>query len=296
MNRSMDFGFFVVAYIDLQGQTNELKRFQSAFRRWPANDAEKREFLERAEPIWGRVRSFRDAVNDLREIMCRPIPIPESIKVQAGQEYLALCEKYAIRSVGVQFIGDAALLKVPLRTDYSPLPSIWSLLDQLAIHALYSIGYGRPIRGGVEVGICSEIESNDLYGAAVSEAYFLESTVAEYPRIVIGNQLLEYLDTRQHSGGSQAEQDFILSIVQKIREMLALDTDGHQILSYLRPAVLSALEDPQGVRECVAAASRFIAGEIEKFERLRDSDFKKLVERYLRLKRYFQDSGCWIET
>jgi hypothetical protein len=52
---------------------------------------------------------------------------------------------------------------------------------------------GWPIRGGIELGLAMDIDNDDIYGPALARAYTLESKVAQYPRIVIGEELILYL-------------------------------------------------------------------------------------------------------
>jgi hypothetical protein len=50
-----------------------------------------------------------------------------------------------------------------------------------------------PIRGAIDIGWGVELHENELYGAAIANAYELESKIAQYPSIVIGGRTIEYL-------------------------------------------------------------------------------------------------------
>jgi hypothetical protein len=47
----------------------------------------------------------------------------------------------------------------------------------------------RPVRGGIEIGLGAELDDREIFGSGISEAYRLESKIADWPRILIGKQL-----------------------------------------------------------------------------------------------------------
>lgn len=53
----------------------------------------------------------------------------------------------------------------------------------------------KAFRAGVEVGLGTELDNGEIYGPVLYKAYELESKVAEYPRIVVGKELINYLTT-----------------------------------------------------------------------------------------------------
>ena len=59
---------------------------------------------------------------------------------------------------------------------------------------LVTLVWGHPARGGLDVGLGVEIAPGEVYGAALERAYQLESEVAQHPRLVIGKELVAYLD------------------------------------------------------------------------------------------------------
>jgi len=50
------------------------------------------------------------------------------------------------------------------------------------------------LRGGIDVGLATEIGPGEIYGTALERAYVLKSKEAEYQRIVIGDELCRYLN------------------------------------------------------------------------------------------------------
>lgn len=59
---------------------------------------------------------------------------------------------------------------------------------------LASLASKHPMRGGIDVGLATEIGPEEIYGTALERGYLLERDVARYPRIVIGDELWKYLN------------------------------------------------------------------------------------------------------
>ena len=53
----------------------------------------------------------------------------------------------------------------------------------------------RPVRIGVAIGVSAELRDNELYGKAVADAYEAEAYLAKYPRAVLSNEVVHYLNT-----------------------------------------------------------------------------------------------------
>ena len=69
--------------------------------------------------------------------------------------------------------------------------------------------------------------------SALSRPYELESKIAKYPRIVIGDELIEYLEYKQNIPG----EDIFIATNKKLSEvcfdLITLDDDGYPFLDYL---------------------------------------------------------------
>lgn len=169
--------------------------------------------------------------------------------------------------------------------EHSPVRALYELVCACGSLMLTTLAWGHPIRGGLDVGTGIEVEGDQLYGPAVVKAYELESKPygAEYPRIVVGKTLTEYLATQASKEGD-VWVNLDAQLAQGIRELLAQDGDGHTIVDYLGAgfkAKVSYQLSPSHVRR----ARDFAAGELERFKR---EGNKKLTERYQRLVDYFE--------
>ena len=56
---------------------------------------------------------------------------------------------------------------------------------------LLSLSKQTPLRGAIEIGLAGRFPQTDLYGPVLAAAHRLESKVAEYPRIIVGSNILD---------------------------------------------------------------------------------------------------------
>jgi len=291
--KQYDFSFYVVVLVDLLGQSEKLEKFSTLPKSKEGKEAE--HFIEMVKQTFEDVKKFRELILELRDVLSRKIKIPDAIKSRLNTSQLKLAEKYTMPIVEVQFFSDLAMLKINLleREDHSPLISINSLFSQLAILFLSQLSIGIPLRGAIDVGICAELDKNDLYGQAVSRAYKLESKVADYPRIIVGQDFIDYLNSFEDIEVSKEEIKIIDFWVNYIKNCLIKDTDGNFILSYLSPVFIDSYSySIDSFKESIKDASKFIFNEIKKYEKLGD---KKLQDRYIGLMNYFKNQNCWIK-
>jgi hypothetical protein len=70
---------------------------------------------------------------------------------------------------------------------------VWTVLVATAAMAFIATADQIPIRGAIAAGPALDLFKNEAYGPALLDAYRLETTVAEYNRIIVSVSLLEYL-------------------------------------------------------------------------------------------------------
>jgi hypothetical protein len=279
-----EFAFYAVALIDLLGQSRNLEKFGAL----PLTDEERKNFIEKSKKTFGRVRGFRKIVLGLRDELTKEIKLPDDFLEKLKPEESVLVNKHLKTAVDIEFMGDSAMLKVCLKEkdNYFPLMSIWALLDHLSTAVLDQLSRKIPMRGAIDVGICTDLAPNSLYGQAVSRAHQLESQCADYPRILIGENFLSYLryveDVRTKEVSEQ-EKKIIKGNLTLIKKRLSKDTDGHIILNYLgdKDSFSSLEEGQKSFQECIQETSTFIQSEINLHKDLKDH---KIAKRYERLK------------
>ena len=173
--RKLDLGYYSVALLDVQGQRERFRQL-----RLPKNS-------EEAAAVGEVLRQTAGFILDLRQAFDEQF---ESFAAGVGE----MMKRHTERPVRPQFVGfsDSFVASVPLRNDRGdllPIVRVFSALSAAAVVMLMSLASKHPLRGGIDVGLAAEIGPQEIYGTALESAHVLESQIAGYPRIVIGNEL-----------------------------------------------------------------------------------------------------------
>lgn len=128
------------------------------------------------------------------------------------------------------------------------------------------------------------MNDNEIYGPVVSKAYDLESKIAAYPRIVIGEEFVKYLDTHTLPGNGESEphEKLRMKLASMCMSLIAIDDDGHPFIDYLGDGFKEHL-----LSECdgyIRKAYQYVIEQSEKWKKEKNS---KLAFRYSLLRNYF---------
>lgn len=107
----------------------------------------------------------------------------------------------------VTWFSDSIVISYP--ADY--INNLTLLLQDIKEIQKNLITHKILIRGGVALEKCYH-KKGRLFGVAMNKAYGLESTKAIVPRVVIGNELIKYLDEMHEIGKKSLEHEFENSI------------------------------------------------------------------------------------
>lgn len=194
-----------------------------------------------------------------------------------------------------QFVGfsDSFVTSVPLWSQNDDqlinVVTVFSALSAAGVVMLTSLASNHALRGGIDVGLATKITDEEIYGTALQRAYLLECEEAQYPRIIIGDELWNYLDaananfTNQRTGEAKA----IVAVIGKAMQMIATDQDGKRILDYLG-AVMVENAGPDKAKTATHMVRPSYAFVLAEQERASRSENAKLIERYTLLRHYFE--------
>ncbi|MHB9132804.1 MAG: hypothetical protein ACYDBB_17180 [Armatimonadota bacterium] len=276
---------FVVANIDFLGQQQRLCELAK-------HDIEE---LENNPQIYDlQVETFR-AVTNVRDTLDEML-INRSFTSLTENER-SLVNEMMPSCVVSQSFSDTMIYHVCLETDqYKPAASIWHILQAIAFIMPISFANELPLRGGIEYHWAGNLSENEIYGPAPYQAYYLESHIAQYPRVVIGEGVMKYLDYL----ASQQEDDPAIHIARSYAimalDLITRDTDGIMILNYLGNDCRLSREKEvryQIANELLPKAYLFINKSLDYFKENND---ETLTNRYERLKSYFDISlPLWEE-
>ena len=267
------YGFHVVAFIDLLGQRARLERLQGL-----------EPTANRSDPRWQALDEGAHQIQLLRDAFIQALDEakkPPSADVpEADRERLHGLRKF---KHSLQVFSDCIAISVPLHQEPSSslavaATGLFATLYSVAAVMLTGLCHGIPARAGIDVGPgLTGALGEEVYGPVFLNAYKLESTKAEYPRAVVGQGLLDYLDALARLQ-NEPDRDGALAgrraLDCKNKLLCAAPDDGLTMLHYLSPLV--AVE-PRRARAWVH----------EQCRSYRKNHDHKLETRYRRLLEYF---------
>jgi hypothetical protein len=273
-------GYYLVAFIDVLGQRNLLREMHDL----PEKNNEKQmaEFVALLKTTVGTVTGMRNLfLNYFKGSSLEHFKLSEFNPEQ--QKILQQAKSNPLKS---HMFSDFVILFLPLRDDVNKVPvsGVYSVLGAIASTFLAMLAIGHAIRGGIDVGVGMELSDDEIYGAALARAYQLETRIAQYPRVVLGDTLITYLQSKR----STTNKDFFSEANKKVADLctdlIAIDTDGLPFVDYLGNGFKQHIAK-DSIYDIVERAYDFVMKESARCQDLRDS---KLAFRYSLLRNYFE--------
>lgn len=184
-----------------------------------------------------------------------------------------------------QRFSDGFVIYAPLGAGLlrSPATSIFGILMAAGSHCLIGLAGRSPLRVGIDVAWGVEPNPNEIYGAAVAYAHHLESKVAQWPRVVVGDGLIDYLYHYIASESYDLSEQARKLISEKCLCFVTSDTDGVPIVDYLgadfRRVAGNAISS-----EVLSKATDFVSEQLIYWQ---DREDQTLLGRYSEVARYF---------
>lgn len=269
---------YVVAFIDLLGQKEAMKE------RSLPDDEQKA--IETIRQSVGKIigtqehfQTFLDAFTSERTLYSQlPRHMQNDLPDMASGE------------LRWQRFSDGFVIYAPLGTGLlrSPANSIFAILMAAGTHCLLGLAGRSPLRIGIDVAWGVEPNPNEIYGAAVAYAHHLESSVAQWPRVVVGEGLIDYLHYYVDSASEDLSQQVRKLISERCLSFITSDTDGVQIVDYLGPDYRRVAGNAISL-EVLTKANEFVSEQLIYWQY---RDDQKLLGRYGEVKKYFNSRGA----
>jgi len=277
--------YYVVAFLDILGQRDLLRRMDEIELTNPFPD----DLTSLLPKTLGLVTTIRRSFRQFTEELPLTINISMLSKEQQ-REYFEL----RATNVKTQLLGDSFIYYIPLSDPMPrPITSIYITLAACATFLPLAIATGFPIRGAIDIGWASELRDGEIYGPALMRVFDLESQAAKYPRVLIGERLMQYLSLHSRDTDStDLREQAKIHMSALCQALVTCDFDGRTILNYLGDHARDTFADTpvnrqRIVGEVLPKAYRFITKELDRFRQLND---EKLTPRYEQLKAYFDIS------
>lgn len=126
------------------------------------------------------------------------------------------------------------------------------------------------------------LNGTEIYGPILDQVYQEESKVAAWPRIVVGPDLVDYLEQSIRAPKSDLINAVRSGLAGICRELIAQDSDDCFIIDYLGPGMKKHLGSTTPY-SLIEKAIVFVDTEYAKFQA---QDCEKLAARYGRVKNY----------
>ena len=284
----MDIGYYVVAFIDLLGQQDYLR----ALKRLPnkQDPSEMEAFVRTLKQTYGVVTGMRETFNKFFHGYSRQ----KSDLTQLTKEQREQYNELTSNPIKFQRFSDAMIVYLSVSTQKFKLPTagIFGILGAAASSFLCGLAVGHPLRGGIELGVGMEMTKGEIYGGALAKAYSLESKIANYPRIVIGQELLSYLQMTAKQKTIDIYSTAGRQMAECCLEMIVVDDDGHAILDYLGEGFKKHIAMELDI-EIIRRAHNHVITSSERFRQEKNS---KLAFRYTLLRNYFEEHlPIWVQ-
>jgi hypothetical protein len=276
----MDYALHLVAFIDVLGQRPRIRDLKMPS---PENNDE---IIEQLKVTAGVVIKLREMFKTAFEASPEP---PDLIKL--SEEQKTSFRKLIESKIRMHAFSDSVIISISLANENencTPMNGITPCLFALCTVFLTMLAMQHPIRGGIDIGPCISFPDSEVYGAALERAYYLESTVADYPRIVIGNSLYTYLNDIRNQTTTSIYGEMAKSNAEKAFQLITVDSDNRFILDYLGRFMRNELSLNKEISHLpvLSEAEKFVKKQLECFYN-RD---EKLFKRYIRLNNYFLNS------
>lgn len=260
-NDSLLFQNYLIIFLDILGQRQELKKIKKTI---------------------GTVDFLRNSFEDYFKASNSYETDISLVPPEFAQE-LKACQKSEAYFYG---FSDSIIIAVPLMSNdenCTAMNGIYTALVATGGISLLAIAGKTILRGGLDVGVATQIQKNEIYGPALERAYYLESNIAEYPRFVVGDEFLEYLRWVEHKDYKTLRGKVAKEQAKLCQTFITQDTDGFFMLDFLGKSIKEAGGGSIDSR-IVKSAYDFLVSQHKKFVAKEDL---KLTSRYFRILNYF---------
>lgn len=299
----VNYDYYAVAFIDVLGQS-EAFRYEGIYidsHKSPLvgnRDEISKRLLEAHKKTAKVVKELRDKFSEYIELSVRDPakPAPPQIPQDRVEQYKQMMgTNIELRVFSDCILASTCLSGMSDKKVYgSILTSVYYIFIACEGMMLDALAIGKPIRGAIDVGMGTKLDNGEIYGPVSSRVYELEHNIAQYPRIIIGEELINFLiNVNKHPEtycSDHKDAEYCKKTAENCLNRIKKDISGVYFLDYLgKEATNEMKRASQGdvLEEYYQKAFKFIDQEYQRYKASKD---QKLTQRYFMLRQYFIDS------
>lgn len=296
-NRSVKFCYYAVGFIDVLGQKEQLQQLTDITK----TDEDREKFFECLKRTYGYVARTRQDLMSFFKKSETSIENDPLWKKHSSETKKSVME-WRTAKPRFAHISDTIIMYTPLVNEDMAhnLCTIYSMIYSVSSTMLLSLAREIPLRGGIEIGLAGDFPDIGLYGPAIYAAHDLENRVAQYPRIIVGESLIDFLE-KWASGEevqAQKESDVLMALnirfAKASRSFLCEDVDGRPILDFMGSEMCKEVVKSGNPMEIAQNGFNFVVRECERFKKEKN---EKLSFRYTLLADYISSRlPNWCEN
>jgi hypothetical protein len=283
MDNSYELGFYMAIFLDVLGQGKKLEEL----RHLPTNQTEITKTAQILNETAGAIVRLREGFDSLFAALSKPTPIFDKLPYEKRSLAKSLRQiKITRRGISDSYIMTLQLAEDKLFGISGVMLNIWSALVATCGMFIAALAERLAIRGGVDIGLGTILpidKKDEVYGPAVMRAVRLEGNAAQYPRVVVGEGLWQYLCEVESSKSNNQFDSFARNYAVNSKKLIYQDYDGIHTLDCFGEGIHSIENaiNPQ----IVEMAYKWVAQEHKKY--IMSKNFK-LAGKYSLLRQYIE--------
>ncbi|MCO6438567.1 MAG: hypothetical protein J5J06_15860 [Phycisphaerae bacterium] len=274
------FGHHIVTLIDFLGQQRQLEKWDFL----PETEYDTDEFVAAVRATFGKVTVWRDQFSEKFNLWLESRSLPVEFAKTLPDEGRAYRE-FAHTTLDFMQFSDTIVIYSPIVNQYghANCGTVLAHLFTCGTLMLAALNQDCAFRGAIEIGMAGQIDEAGIYGPVLGSVHNLESTVAEYPRILVGDRLHEYLVAQAADPEDSRESKTNREIAKTCLRLIGIDLDQHRILDYMGRGFVEFATNKDSWNMLRDGACAFADQERERFNEAAD---QKLADRYTRMCEY----------
>lgn len=271
---------YCVSFIDLLGQRDALKG-EALLPHFSSED-DRKKFNATLKGTIGAILALQDRADVMMAIGTKDSPMRASIPPEHRNDWDEMLrtrvhtQRWSDGLVSFVCLGDQEIK--------CHMNGIYNIIGQAGSLCLLGLASKHPLRGAIDVAWGVELRPGEIYGASVARAYELESEVAQYPRIVVSDRIIRFLEDHIAHPGQDIFSENNRELAKLCHSMLIRDADGVCLVHYLGDEFQQAITRGQHAY-LYSQAMTFVLEQLKTYQASKNS---KLAFRYVNLLNYFE--------